>query len=568
MQNLANLSNLSGLGVSGGSLFKPNALFRDGEQGVWFDPSDMSTLFQDSLGTTPVTDVEQPVGLMLDKSKGTPTWTNNPAPPGFRVPTSAEWVALVSAEGITNGPTAFASTLKLSYAGYRSRSDGSFANQGSDGHCWSSSVGGSSALRLHFYSSSVNPSSSLARAYGCSVRPIWDGEGIPPSTIIFNGLEYGVVQALDGKYWLDRNLGATRVATAVNDSQSYGWLYQWGRGNDGHQVSTSGTTATLSSTDSPGHGNFILSPNTPYDWRSPQNDMLWKKSGAFQATSAKRPTLSARVNVLVNTDTLLTQNVTTRATTQTLRFEGTGTITLSGTATGTYSAGTHSVVTTAGTLTLTVSGTVSNADLRPSNIGNLPPYQRVGNVGATPSDYNDVGFPKYLRFDGVDDSLQTNSIDFTGTDEMNVFAGVRKESDSLAGVVTELSATTASNNGSFALQAPDANTANTFEYESKGTSLTDSKKTSVVAPLSGVLTGISEISADKNILRVDKAQADSDTGDQGTGNYGNYPLYVGARRGTSLFFNGNLYQLLVRGKLSTDSQITKTEQFISKKTGL
>lgn len=36
--------------------------------GAWFDPSDLSTLFQDAAGTTPVTAVEQPVGLMLDKS--------------------------------------------------------------------------------------------------------------------------------------------------------------------------------------------------------------------------------------------------------------------------------------------------------------------------------------------------------------------------------------------------------------------------------------------------------------------------------------------------------------------
>lgn len=38
------------------------------EQGVLFDFSDFSTMFQDSAGTTPVTAVDQPVGLVLDKS--------------------------------------------------------------------------------------------------------------------------------------------------------------------------------------------------------------------------------------------------------------------------------------------------------------------------------------------------------------------------------------------------------------------------------------------------------------------------------------------------------------------
>lgn len=44
-------------------------LFANGEQGVWYDPSDLSTLFQDAAGTIPVTGVEQPVGIMLDKSR-------------------------------------------------------------------------------------------------------------------------------------------------------------------------------------------------------------------------------------------------------------------------------------------------------------------------------------------------------------------------------------------------------------------------------------------------------------------------------------------------------------------
>lgn len=47
----------------------PAGLFASGEQGVWYDPSDLSTLYQDHLGTTPAA-YGQPVGLMLDKSKG------------------------------------------------------------------------------------------------------------------------------------------------------------------------------------------------------------------------------------------------------------------------------------------------------------------------------------------------------------------------------------------------------------------------------------------------------------------------------------------------------------------
>jgi len=43
-------------------------LFASSEAGAWYGPSDLSTLFQDSAGTTLVTTAGQPVGLMLDNS--------------------------------------------------------------------------------------------------------------------------------------------------------------------------------------------------------------------------------------------------------------------------------------------------------------------------------------------------------------------------------------------------------------------------------------------------------------------------------------------------------------------
>jgi uncharacterized protein (TIGR02145 family) len=86
-----------------------------------------------------------------------------------------------------------------------------------------------------------------------------------------------VINFTTGKIWMDRNLGASQVATSLTDEASYGYLYQWGRGTDGHQKINSSTTATLSDSDTPGHGKFIANNNTePKDWRSPQNDMLWK----------------------------------------------------------------------------------------------------------------------------------------------------------------------------------------------------------------------------------------------------------------------------------------------------
>ena len=109
------------------------------------------------------------------------------------------------------------------------------------------------------------------------------------STVTFtyrgSSVTYGTVSH-NSECWLDRNLGASQIATAYNDENAYGDLFQWGRLDDDHQGITwtnsttgtpdHGTTSTNSSTDVPGHSNFILEPNDPWDWRDPQNNNLWQ----------------------------------------------------------------------------------------------------------------------------------------------------------------------------------------------------------------------------------------------------------------------------------------------------
>ena len=88
--------------------------------------------------------------------------------------------------------------------------------------------------------------------------------------------ETDVYNPATGKVWMNRNLGASQVATSSTDADAYGDLYQWGRGTDGHEKRNSGTTSTLSNSNTPGHGDFITNGTSPYDWRSPQNDNLWQ----------------------------------------------------------------------------------------------------------------------------------------------------------------------------------------------------------------------------------------------------------------------------------------------------
>lgn len=188
-------------------------------------------------------------------------------------------------------------------------------------------------------------------------------------------------------------------------------------------------------------------------------------------------------------------------------------------------------------------------------------YQRV----TTATDYDVSAYQIHLRFDSVDDSLVTNSIDFTGTDKMTVCAGVRKLSDAAYGQVVELSADWFSNNGTFALSAQFGNATPHYAMVSKGTT-TQTRLATYAAPHTAVLTGFANISAPLLGLKVNGGAARTYTASQGTGNYGNYPLYIGSRAGTSLRYNGHIYSIIVRGAQSSDAQIASVERYVNGKT--
>ncbi len=121
------------------------------------------------------------------------------------------------------------------------------------------------------WSSGISMGDLLIGDSGFTTNRLWVGE-VPSDG---NGSTYAEVSTVISadQVWMDRNLGASQVATSPTDSAAYGDLYQWGRGTDGHEKRTSGTTTTLSTGDTPGHSNYIIGYT---DWRSPQNDNLWQ----------------------------------------------------------------------------------------------------------------------------------------------------------------------------------------------------------------------------------------------------------------------------------------------------
>jgi hypothetical protein len=160
--------------------------------------------------------------------------------------------------------------------------------------------------------------------------------------------------------------------------------------------------------------------------------------------------------------------------------------------------------------------------------------------------------------------MQTNSINFTATDKMTVWQGVRKLSDAAVGIITELSTTLDTNAGTFYILAPGAPSQASYQWKSRGSinplGLTPAP---FAAPVTNVFTGIGDISGDSMIVRINGSQVATSSADQGTGNFGNFPAYFYSRAGASVFFNGNDYGSIARGAASTAAQITAGETYIN-----
>jgi uncharacterized protein (TIGR02145 family) len=126
----------------------------------------------------------------------------------------------------------------------------------------------------------LNPGILLAQLFGGQLKP--SNSTYPPGVVHCNPQNrtavVEVTNPTTGKIWMDRNLGAERVAASSTDALAFGDLYQWGRGADGHQCRNSGTRSTVSSLDQPGHDDFILVPSSSVtdDWKNPQNNNLWQ----------------------------------------------------------------------------------------------------------------------------------------------------------------------------------------------------------------------------------------------------------------------------------------------------
>lgn len=181
----------------------------------------------------------------------------------------------------------------------------------------------------------------------------------------------------------------------------------------------------------------------------------------------------------------------------------------------------------------------------------------------------------YLEFDGSDDFLVTNNIYLTATSDVSTFSGVRKLVDSTPSAIFDFGVGGVSiSPNSFSLNCGGGSGTESYTFGSRGNSgvsyaiIPKSTQPSFNAPHSATIVTKSNILSNLSSLRVNNAILRSNSVNQGGGTYGNHPLYIGRRSGTSQPFNGHIYSLIGVGRLTTESETAAIEKELAKRTGV
>ena len=210
-------------------------------------------------------------------------------------------------------------------------------------------------------------------------------------------------------------------------------------------------------------------------------------------------------------------------------------------------------------------GTIDNVSVKVLPAGNHA-YQDTS--GSRPSLNISSGLYA-LSFDGSDDFLRTNAVDFSATDKISVLAAARKL-DTTARMICELGPSLTTSAGSFYFLSGQ-NATDGWWAASRGTAASvvgHATSSSSAAAETAVVSMNHNISGDLTAIRKNGVAGSDATADKGAGNFRNDVLYIGRRAGTSLPFNGLLYQMVVRGALTSGGTLSNAERYLAQKSGV
>lgn len=182
---------------------------------------------------------------------------------------------------------------------------------------------------------------------------------------------------------------------------------------------------------------------------------------------------------------------------------------------------------------------------------------------------NTVTGSNYLEFDGLDDYLRTTTLSFPNSDKISIFTGVKKLGTA-ASIIMELGANSNSTNGSFGLFTDTV--ANSYVLRKRGVGtpspFADAISTQLPAPHTAVISSRVDFSKIDSEIKVNgnysTSQADSGVSPSIT----NAPLNIGRRNGSSLPLYGHIYGMIIVNRLVSDIEIEQVEKELIRQTGV
>lgn len=541
-------------GTGGRILFSIAQLYTASQQGAWYEPSTMSTLFQDSTGVTAVTGVEATngtVGLMLDKRLGAPT---------------------LGAQEIVNG------TFDSGVTG------------------WTANAGTSISLdtqRLKLTSSDGTQYASIFANFSS------------PGSLIVGQLYVATFDIIAGTYAGAYGVAFEAAASSYTSVPSNGASGPAVVKFYADHVGTNDSRCLRIRFDSvPTTGQYFYIDNVTFK-RLPGNH-------ALQATSAARPVLSSRVNLLTyseefdnaawtkaNATVTANTHVAPDGTTTADTYASAGAIgylyptlahanpftnsiyvkLISGTPSTVFRIRNYPSATDVAIPITTewtrvsyycAAGTGSNAFVisieANSSVAIWGAQLEVGPTATTyqriaaATDYNTTGFPSYLKYDGSDDSLATTT---GGGTTAGFFLCQAVKPLGGAGAVRRIFADSGTNAG-YRVQL-DANNKLSFSA-GNGTAYT-----TIVSVASVDLGTTVVITAwdDGTDLKVQINQGAVASVARPSVTAGTAGFTLGKDNGAaSGFFTGNLYPSVFRTTSPTAAEIASTQQYVALQAGV